>query len=370
MSLLDAQRLRPDIADFAKRAQKIQNRQGLRYLLLHPTLKVSFLKVKRRLERDNDRLISGGSIDLKNAKMYFPDQETRNYHARVCRAVLERVMRKSLEGFVAGQHVQIEEILAGEVAGEWIVPRNEKSRGVILHIHGGGFNLFSAATYRGLNTRLSFDSGTRIFSVNYRLAPEHKHPAAIEDCLRAFQWLIDQGHPPQTIILMGDSAGGNLVLALLHRLKRLGEALPVAAICISPFVDWTFRGKSWFANAPTDPIICDLPVAYLGRCYLDFSQVELTDPEVSPLYGNFRGFPPLLLLVSAAEMCLDDSLRIAEKAGAAGVEVQLEEWDDMIHVFPLFGLGEAWPEVDEAFAKMSAFIAEKLGSRVPPSETM
>lgn len=362
MSLLDYQRLRPDVAAFARKAKRMQTVQGLKYLIRHPTLKVSFLKLQQRLDEDNDRLISSGSIELKDAQMHFPNQETRNYHARVCRAVLEKVIRKSLKGFVANQNVQIEEIHAGKIAGEWIVPRDDRGRGVILHIHGGGFNLCSAATYRGLNARLASDSRTKIFSVNYRLAPEYKHPTALEDCLRAFQWLIDQGYPPQTIILMGDSAGGNLVLALLHRLKQQGRALPVAAICISPFADWTFQGKSWFANAPTDPIVCDLPVAYFGRCYLDLSQVELTDPEISPLYGNFRGFPPLLIVVSKTEMCLDDSLRIAERAKAAGVEVQLDEWDDMIHVFPFFGLGEAWPEVDEAFAKMSAFIAEKLGS--------
>jgi hypothetical protein len=128
VSLLDYQRLRPDVAAFVKKAQRMQTLQGLHYLVLHPSPAGSFLKLKRRLEEDNDRLISSGSIDLKNVQMHFPEQETRNYHARACRDVLEKVISKSLKGFVASQNVQIEEIRAGEVAGEWIVPRNANTQ--------------------------------------------------------------------------------------------------------------------------------------------------------------------------------------------------------------------------------------------------
>lgn len=360
MSLLDYKQLRPDVAAYMKKAGKMQTMQGLKYLIFHPNFKTSFLKLKQQLEEDNDRLLKSGAIDMKNARIHFPDYKTRLYHARVTRAAVEGTMRKALKGYVEGQHVRIERVRAGDVPAEWTFPRDDRGSRAILHIHGGGFNLCSAATHRGMNARLSSLSKTKILSIDYRLAPEHKHPAALDDCLHAFQWLIDQGYPPEKIILLGDSAGGNLVLATLHCLKQQKRNLPSAAMCISPFADWTFPGKSWFDNAPTDPIVCDLPVAYYGRCYLELSGVELDDPLISPVYGDYRGFPPLLLIVSKSEMCYDDSQRIAEKAMRAKVEVKLEEWDDMIHVFPLFGLAAGWAEADEALAKMTAFINEKL----------
>jgi acetyl esterase/lipase len=340
----------------------MQKREGMRYLLRHPSLFISFPRLNRRLEEDNDRLLRSGSIDLNSAQLFFPDRNTRIAHARVVRAVLERLIHKSLEGYLRSQDAEIEELHTEEVKGEWIRPVDDLGKGVILHIHGGGFNLLSPASHRGLNLRLASGSRTRIFSVEYRLAPEHVHPAALEDCLHAFSCLLDQGYATEQIILMGDSAGGCLALAMLHRLKQLGRVLPAAAILLSPLADLTFQGPSLFANAPADPIVCDQPMAYFSKCYIERSDAELTDPLVSPMYGDFHGFPPLLVIASTSEMLYDDAIRISEKAACAGVEVQLEEWDDMIHVFPLFGLAAAWPEVDEAYIKMNRFIERVWGN--------
>lgn len=176
MSLLDYKQLRPDVAAYMKKAGKMQTMQGLKYLIFHPNFKTSFLKLKQQLEEDNDRLLKSGAIDMKNARIHFPDYKTRLYHARVTRAAVEGTMRKALKGYVEGQHVRIERVRAGDVPAEWTLPRDDRGSRAILHIHGGGFNLCSAATHRGMNARLSSLSKTKILSIDYRLAPNTSIP--------------------------------------------------------------------------------------------------------------------------------------------------------------------------------------------------
>ena len=244
----------------------------------------------------------------------------------------------------------------GGLPGEWIeMPESSPDR-VVLYLHGGGYVIGSINTHRSLVARIARDAGARCFALDYRLAPEHPYPAAVEDAVGAYRALVASGIAPASIVIAGDSAGGGLTLATLLALRDAGDALPAAGVCLSPWTDLEGTGESHADPAINDPMV-NLPgLQWMGQLY---AGAKIREPLASPLHADFRGFPPLYILVGTREMLLDDSLRVAGKARAAGVPVMLERGEGLIHVWPMFG--DTVPEAADAVKNIGAFVRTRIG---------
>jgi monoterpene epsilon-lactone hydrolase len=253
--------------------------------------------------------------------------------------------------------VTCEQVIAGSVDGEWIQPANAPQDKAILYFHGGGFRIGSVASHRDLIAQIAVASRCRVLAMNYRLAPEHRFPAALEDALAAYDWLLRQGQKPANIAFAGDSAGGNLALAAMLALRERQRPLPAAAVLMSPWTDLAATGPSYVSRAEADPIHQRPMILALAKNYLG-GQGDPCDPLVSPLYADLADLPPLLIQVGDRETVLDDSVRLADKARAAGVEVDLQVWEGMIHVFQMFGA--ELPEAHRAIAEIAGFIGRHL----------
>ncbi len=242
------------------------------------------------------------------------------------------------------------------VYGEWVSAGDGDEAGVLLFLHGGGYNSGSCKTHRALAAHLARAGHTRVLLIDYRLAPEHPCPAAIEDAVHAYRWLLQQSTTPQQIAIGGDSAGAGLARASLLALHVSGVRAPAAAILLSPWLDLALCGESMQTRAQLDPLTSynDLHEAaslYLGGLAPD-------DPRASPLYANLHRLPALLIHVGDHEVLRSDATRLAEKAAAAGVPVQLEIWDDMWHVWHAWA--DELPEARAAIAQIGAFIRHRL----------
>jgi monoterpene epsilon-lactone hydrolase len=249
--------------------------------------------------------------------------------------------------------VTCERVSAGSVDGEWISPAGAPQDRAILYFHGGGFRIGSVSSHRDLIAQIAVASHCRVLAINYRLAPEHRFPAALDDALAAYEWMRDEGRKPANIVFAGDSAGGNLVLAAMLALRERGLPLPVAGVLMSPWTDLAATGASYVTRAEADPIhqrpmILALAESYLGK------RGNPRDALVSPLYAELTGLPPLLIQVGDRETVLDDSIVFTANARAAGVDVDLQVWDGMIHVFQM--LGAELPEAHQAIDSIAGFL--------------
>lgn len=238
-----------------------------------------------------------------------------------------------------------------QLQGEWAFPAQPAHGRTVLYLHGGGYFFGSPATHRPLTTRLAAESGARVFSLSYRLAPEHRYPAALEDAVAAYQQLLQQGFCRRNLVIAGDSAGGGLTLALLVALRDRGLPLPAAAVCFSPWTDLAGTGASLRDNDLACAMFRGEALRASARHYL--GEANPFDPLVSPLYADFEGLPPLLLHVSDSEVLRDDSTRLAEKAGLHGVEVCLKIWSDQPHVWQLF---PHLPEARDSLSQAAEFV--------------
>jgi len=223
------------------------------------------------------------------------------------------------------------EVDAGGVPSEWVTWRGKDSGRVILYLHGGGYVICSPRTHRDLLWRLARACSARVLAPDYRLAPENPHPAAVEDALKAYRWLLKSGVKSARIAVMGDSAGGGLALVLLQRLRDKKIPLPACAVCLSPWTDLTASGESMEKNRRKDPLLSPEAIRIFARHYAP--EGDLGQPSISPLFGDFRKLPPLLIQASSSEILMDDARRAAERAKAAGVDTEITLWPGMIHVF-------------------------------------
>lgn len=223
-----------------------------------------------------------------------------------------------------------EAVDAGGVPSEWIHVEDVADDRWYLFIHGGGYYRGSIAATRATAARISAQTKAKVLSIDYRLAPEHPYPAAMDDTMAAYLWLLEQGANPERTVVGGISAGGGLTLGLLLRLRDEGRPLPVAATPMSPWTDLTQSGNSFTTNADSDPIISKAYLDRMSALYLAGADAEKT-PYASPLHGDLTGLPPVLLQVGSAETMLDDSTAFARKAEAAGVQVVYEVWPQMFH---------------------------------------
>ena len=248
------------------------------------------------------------------------------------------------------------------VPAEWIeAPGTDAgtpgaSPGALLYLHGGAFALGSIGIFREWVARLARATSTPALLIDYRLAPEHPYPAALEDATAAYLWLLREGIAPSEIILAGDSAGGGLALSTLVGLRDAGRPLPAGAVCISPWTDLALTGSSIQDKACVDPILTPGGLETYAGYYA--GTVKRTDPLLSPLYADWQGLPPLLIQVGSEEILLDDAVRTAAKARAAGVDVKLETWEGMFHVFHMLAF---LPETTRALASIAGFVSQRLG---------
>ena len=249
--------------------------------------------------------------------------------------------------------IRCEPIDVAGIPAEWISAPEAKNENVILYLHGGGYIIGSINSHRELMSRISRASKASVLIIDYRLAPEHPFPAAVEDVYNAYQWLLeDQKIASSNIIIAGDSAGGGLTLVTLINLRDKGITLPAAAVCLSPWTDLGLTGESYKTKKRIDPMVAIDGLMFDSQLYL--GETDYTNPLASPLYGDLKGLPPLLIIVGTAEILLDDSVEFAKKAKKAGVDVMLDIWDDMPHVFPAFAAFA--PEGQQAIEKMGEFM--------------
>lgn len=227
--------------------------------------------------------------------------------------------------------VKVSKQILGGVACEVHLPVNAPSNQVILYIHGGGFAVGSPASHRNLVSRLAQMARLKAISMNYRKAPEHPFPAALTDTLKLYQYCLDQGIRPANIVFCGDSAGGNLVLTTLLKIKEQGLPMPAAACAISPWCDLTMQGASIKENAARDLILTPKLLQQFAQLYVPAE--HRAQPLISPVYGDLKGLPPLLIQVGSNEILLDDARTMTERARQAQVPVELEVWEDMQHVW-------------------------------------
>ena len=223
---------------------------------------------------------------------------------------------------------------------EWVsVNRAHMKKYVILHCHGGGYSTGSSIYARTLTSKLASGTSMDVLCFDYRLAPEHPYPAATEDAMKAWNYLMLLGYGARDVIVTGDSAGGNLALSLVLKLKEQERLLPRGIVLMSPWTDMTASGRSYTQRAAMDPTITLDYIHAVREVYAGGN--ELTSPLLSPLFGDFRGFPPTLVQVGSNEILYSDSLRLRERMQAAGVHCQLEVWEDMWHVFQMFPIRKA-----------------------------
>lgn len=247
-----------------------------------------------------------------------------------------------------------------EIAGlrcEWIAPTVPLPSRTLLYIHGGGYFFGSINTHRALAADMANAVQAHTLIFEYRLAPEHRYPAALEDTLTVYRHLLHSGIDPAQLIVAGDSAGGGLTLALMVALREAGDPLPALAVCFSPWTDLAGTGESMVTRAKADPWFDPRQMPHAARLYLG-DRDPTTLPLASPLYADLRGLPPLLIQVGMDEILLSDSTRLAEKAQAAGVDVTLQIWPQMMHVWQAFA--RFVPEGRDALDHVATFAQTHL----------
>jgi epsilon-lactone hydrolase len=243
------------------------------------------------------------------------------------------------------------------VPAEWIsVPQTRPGR-VIFYLHGGSFAFRFPNAHAAFAARLCRRLGARALIPDYRLAPEHPFPAAPDDCLTAYRWAVANGCDARGMVFLGDSAGGNLALVTLSRTRRANEPLPSCAVLLSPAVDCTFESRSLVDNAELDPMLSLADLSVLRGRYLPSAELYL-DPDASPLFADFTGFPPLFLQAGSSELLRDEAVRTSQRAHAAGVDVELELWPETPHNFQMLPF---LPEATLAIDQIVRFVVAHAG---------
>lgn len=244
--------------------------------------------------------------------------------------------RKDMEtvAFQVKGDIEVETLMLAGRDAEWLRAPGIRDGRAILYLHGGGYVVGSPHTHRSLAGEVSRAAQAAVLLIDYRLAPEHPFPAAVEDGVAAFRWLLAQGFAATETAIAGDSAGGGLAVATLMSARDQGVPMPGAAVCISPWSDMTCSNASYQTRADADPIVSSGGITQMAELYLQGA--DPTNPLASPNLGDLRGLPPLLIHVGRDEILLDDAIQLDGKAKTAGVDSTLEVWDAMIHVWHAF----------------------------------
>lgn len=254
--------------------------------------------------------------------------------------------------FPVDADVKVEPVNAGGIKAEWIAAPGADAGRSILYLHGGGYVIGSINTHRSLAGRLSRAAKARVLVIDYRLAPEHPFPAAVDDSVAAYRWMLSTGLKPARTAVAGDSAGGGLAIATLVAIRDAKLPSPAAGVGLSPWVDLEGIGESMQTKASIDPMVQRAGLLDMAKLYLGGKDAR--SPLAAPLYADLTGLPPLLIQVGTAETLMDDSTRIAERARKAGVKVTLQPWENMVHVWHLFAA--MLDEGQQAIEKVGEFV--------------
>jgi len=274
-------------------------------------------------------------------------------------ATLERrrtILENSVRFLPMPRRVAVQRITVGGMTAEWLRPPGAPDRRAILYLHGGAFTMGSCATHRALAARIAMAAATPTLVPEFRLAPEHPFPTALEDGVAVHHWLIENGIPPHAIVIAGDSSGGGLAIALALALRERSTPKPAALVCLSPWVDLALTGESLVTRADLDPV-CSLADS-TAHAALYVGTHDPRDPFISPVHADMHGLPDILTQVGDREILLSDALRLTERARAADVHAELEVWDGMWHVWHL--LAAFVPEGRRAIDGIGAFIRRHL----------
>jgi epsilon-lactone hydrolase len=242
------------------------------------------------------------------------------------------------------------------IPAEWLIPGNAVDDRAILYLHGGGYVIGSINSHRAMVSQLALAAQSRVLIIDYRLAPENRFPAAVEDAVASYRWLLSQGYKPGRIGIAGDSAGGGLTAATLVSLRDSGDPLPAAAMMLSPWADLEVKGESCRTVGWRDPMVSGYALRKWAALYL--GGADPRDPLASPIHADLKGLPPLCIHVGTCEVLHDDAGRLAERAEKDGVPVELDVCEGMFHVYQFFS--PLVPESKEAIEKLGSFFKNNL----------
>lgn len=269
---------------------------------------------------------------------------------------VRRALERTADRLKPAKDVRWSAVDAGGVPGEWVEAPGARHDRVLLYLHGGGYVSGSPSSHRYLTGELSRHAAARVLALDYRLAPEHPFPAALDDSLAAYTWLLGQGHSARRIAVGGDSAGGGLTVATLLSARERALPQPAAAVCLSPWVDLEGAGETIKTHAHLDPMLTPVGIPVMARHYVGESG-DVRHPLVSPIHANLEGLAPMLVQVGAREVLLDDARRLVARTLAAGGRAELEVWDHMIHVWQIFGF---LPEARRAVVRLGSFLRRHM----------
>jgi len=259
------------------------------------------------------------------------------------------LIKKGVEKVRLPADITRQSIAADGVPCDWLIPDGASTDCVLLYLHGGGFVIPQTPNHLLMGAYLARESGLQTLMVDYRVAPRHPFPAALDDCVTTYRWLLQQGYSANNIVIAGDSAGGNLTLTTLMKLRDGGDPMPSAAACLSPSGDLTVRGDA--ANATEDALLPPKARKFYRESYV--GKNDPSNPLISPLCGDWQGLPPLLIHAGEDEVLKDDAIRIRERAAAAGVEVEFEIYPNMWHVWQI---NLKLPQAVDSLNKIAAFL--------------
>ncbi len=352
MPVLDKNKLRPDVKKLYQRSQKITTKGALEFAEKEGIDIIKMLLVIADGNKQFYEILKTGKG--KTEDLYdFINRDQMKQLARVFRYAMEYKGKILQELHPLSSNVKIESVDVDGVPAEWQISSGVDENKVLLFFHGGGQVLGSAMSSRPYSVEIGKAGSIKVLSVNYSLAPEQPFPEGLNDCFTAYKWLLSTGIKPENVFIGGASAGGNLALSTLLKIRDNKLPLPKGAVLLSPGIDYTPETKTVLTNAPTDPVMADVGMFWWIPAYLNGQ--DSSDPYISPVYAKLEGLPPILCQVSSSEMLYDHSTRLVERAKAAGVNAILQEWDDMPHVWQNYGFYDL-PEAIDAINNIGTFI--------------
>ena len=362
MSMLNPDKIRPDILQCYNENPDLLTEINTAFLQKYSNDHIPLFPLLQKNMEISHRFIRREITQEENYAQFTPDEIS--YLIKYFRFYSKADAIYHQQFSPLPKNVKIEAINANGVSAEWQIAPNAAPDKVILYIQGGAFFLGSPLAHRNPTAKIGQYLGMRILSIDYRLAPEHPFPAGLDDCVSAYKWLLSSGYKAKNILIMGDSAGGNLTLTTLLRLKEEGIEYPAGAVPISPVTDCTLTDDKFYENIETDGLV-DMGVGWWLLVYEKHK--NLRNPLLSPLFGDLEGLPPLLLQAGTVELLHGDAVRFVNQAKAAGVDATLQAWEDMFHCFQIGFLQEQkymdqFPEATEALNKIKEFSRKVIPS--------
>ena len=357
MTILVRSKIRPDVLKLADQLQERQMKIILKFLSQKENQSMNFPSLWKKVMDGNERFFKATSEKEVEELFNLVTDDEALFLSKMLRFAFEESANIDQKETPIPKNVVIEKIKIGSIPAEWQTAPSAKKENVLLYFHGGGMIMGSPNSHRLLTVALGQAIKMRVLSVDYRLAPEYPFPAGLEDCVAAYKWLLSTGFKPENIIIAGDSAGGYYTLTTLIQLRDAGIDLPTGAFCLAPATDFSTIDDEFLQNGETDPILADIGLFWWIPAYV--ASADRSNPLISPALADLKRLPPILIQASKSEMLYSHAKRFYDQAQKAGVDITLQTWDDMVHVFQGFGLN-VLPEAKEAIEKIKQFVQKLI----------